>query len=80
MKRKQAAVDWLEDELAKNLKHIVLNRDHVLMQNLFVEATARMKKQIETAYEQGLLDCLQERIRPGSMYYEENYGSNDESK
>lgn len=42
MENKKTAVEWLEDALAENLKHIIEQNDYVLMERLFDQA-----KQIE---------------------------------
>jgi hypothetical protein len=48
--KKQTAVEWLEDKLKENLKHIVMNGDYVLMESLFLQAKQMEKQQIiETA-------------------------------
>mgnify|MGYP003403089339 CR=1 FL=1 len=36
--KNQTVVDWLENKLAENLKHIVLTQDHTLMASIFQEA------------------------------------------
>jgi hypothetical protein len=46
---KQTAVEWLEEELADNLKVIILNNDYTLMEKLFAKAKAMEKEQINKA-------------------------------
>ena len=46
---KQTAVEWLEEKLKENLKHIVLNGDYVLMESIFLQAKAMEKEQIMMA-------------------------------
>jgi len=50
METKQTAVEWLEDELAKNLKHIVLKEDYIFMESLFEQAKQIEKEQIKLAF------------------------------
>lgn len=38
MINKKTAVEWLEDALAKNLKHIIEKNDYVLIERLFYQA------------------------------------------
>ena len=45
----QTAVEWLEEELADNLKVIILNNDYTLMEKLFAKAKAMEKEQILNA-------------------------------
>jgi hypothetical protein len=70
---KQTAVEWLEEELAQNLKSIVLNQDYQLMETLFEQAKAIEREQIQSAYKDGLIwrpnDFLGQQ-----QYYDEIYG------
>ena len=50
---KQTAVEWLEEELADNLKLIILNNDFRMMEKLFEQAKKMEKEQIIDAYEKG---------------------------
>ena len=50
---KQTAVEWLEEKLKENLKHIVLNSDYVLMESIFLQAKAMEREQIITAFCEG---------------------------
>jgi hypothetical protein len=60
---KESAVDWIEEQLAKKLKHIVEKQDYILMETLFEQAKAMEKKQEQLArndsYNQGWLECTQ---------------------
>lgn len=38
MEKKQTAVEWLEEKLKDNLKHIIINNDYVMMESLFEQA------------------------------------------
>ena len=46
MENKQTAVEWLEEKLKENLKHIVINNDYVLMESIFLQAKEIEKEQI----------------------------------
>ena len=46
---KQTAVEWLEEKLKENLKHIVLNGDYVLMESIFLQAKEMEREQIMMA-------------------------------
>ena len=59
---KQTAVEWLEEKLKENLKHIVLNGDYVLMESIFLQAKAMEREQIEQAYKKGCMDEIDKRI------------------
>ena len=50
---KQTAVEWLEEKLKENLKHIVLNGDYVLMESIFLQAKAMEREQIIDAWDNG---------------------------
>ena len=81
METKQTAVEWLEDELAKNLKHIVLKQDNILMESLFQQAKQMEKEQIINAFGEkrqfiGFSDNNTFGIteKTGQEYYNETYG------
>ena len=46
-----SAVEWLENELADNLKSIIINKDYVLMEKLFEQA-----KEKENQHKKELID------------------------
>ena len=48
---KISAVEWLENELADNLKSIIINKDYVLMEKLFEQA-----KEKENQHKKELID------------------------
>ena len=51
--KNQTVVDWLENKLAENLKHIILTQDHTLMASIFQEARKMEQDkldQIRTAF------------------------------
>jgi hypothetical protein len=72
---KQTAVEWLEEELAANLKTIVLNNDYTLMEKIFAKAKAMEKEQITEAYDAGLFDGSMDIVkdRMYKKYYDETY-------
>ena len=43
----QTAVEWLENELADNLKTIVLKQDYKLMEYLFLKAKEMEREQLK---------------------------------
>jgi hypothetical protein len=59
---KQTAVEWLEEKLKENLKHIVLNGDYVLMESIFLQAKAMEKEQM------GVILPSDEEIEEASPY------------
>ena len=63
------AVDWLEEELAKNLKTIVVNQDYKLMEYLFDEARKMEKQQIKDAW----FDGYGGSAHSEDEYYNETY-------
>lgn len=72
----QTAVEWLEEKLAKNLKHIVQNVDSDLMQSLFEQAKQMEKEQIEDAFQSGKwngFDEDQSEFKDPTEYYKETY-------
>lgn len=44
------SIEWLEEELAKNLKLIILNQDYKLMETPFEKAKEMHKQEIIDAY------------------------------
>ena len=81
MENKQTAIDWLEEELAKNLKHIVEKQDYILMESLFTKAKEMEKEQIIKS----IIDTIvgsndiydkeyPEIRRCAEQYYNETYG------
>lgn len=83
---KQTAVEWLEEKLKENLKHIVINNDYVLMESIFLQAKQIEKEQI-IKFTEDFVDnfvfaaydgeCYQ--TKEISEYYNETYKSqNDE--
>jgi hypothetical protein len=47
--RKKTAVEWLEEELADNLKVIILNNDYQLMEKLFEQAKEMEEQRLREA-------------------------------
>jgi len=74
MENKQTAVDWLEEELAKNLKHIVEKQDYILMESLFTKAKEMVEEQISNGYFQGLIDGMNNSPRD---YYRKTFKQQD---
>ena len=76
MKTKQTAVEWLEEELAKNLKYIVENKDYNLIEAL-IESSKKMEQlQIECAFISGELNQVRFFSKKQSyQYYKETYGN-----
>jgi hypothetical protein len=68
----QTAVEWLEEELADNLKVIILNNDYTLMEKLFAKAKAMEKEQIKDAFKHGEIPPLFD-ILSAEQYYNETY-------
>jgi hypothetical protein len=76
----QTAVEWLEEELAANLKTIVLNNNHRLIEDIFAKAKAMEKEQIMEAWQTGFtcyeFDEMHEINRTefsAERYYNNNY-------
>ena len=75
---KQTAVEWIEEKLKENLKHIVINNDYVLMESIFLQAKQMEKEQIVDAFGVG---CQVESTRligyqdMAEQYYNETYKS-----
>jgi len=72
------SIEWLEEELAKNLKLIILNQDYRLMETLFEQAKEIHKQEIIDAgnlpkekrwYDAKLYNSC------GEQYYQETFGS-----
>ena len=61
----QTAVEWLENELADNLKTIVLKQDYKLMEYLFLKAKEMEREQLKKER----LDGYVEGINSGSTHY-----------
>ena len=81
MKQKQTAIEWLEEELAKNLKHIIQNADSDLIESLFEQAKQMEKEQIFDAYSWGECNidnygCKIEK-NGAEQYYNETYGGEE---
>jgi hypothetical protein len=68
----QTAVEWLEEELADNLKVIILNNDYQLMEKLFIQAKAMEKEQIIKAFE-SQKNCVEKYYEYAEDYYNETY-------
>ena len=61
----QTAVEWLENELADNLKTIVLKQDYKLMEYLFLKAKEMEREQLKKER----LDGYVEGINSASTHY-----------
>jgi len=78
--KNMTAVDWLEDELAKKLKHIIESKDYVLMETLFEKAKQMEKEQIIDSFRNGLDDFYDKDTsfyENGEKYYNETYKQQD---
>ena len=76
MEKKQTAVEWLEDELAKNIKQIVEQRDYILIESLFKQAKQMEKEQIIDAYNDGIeYEISIYSTKDAEQYYNETYGN-----
>jgi len=69
------AVEWLEEELADNLKLIILNNDYTLMEKLFEQAKEMEKKQIIDAYEDAYMSGYRDNWNDGINYYNQTFKS-----
>ena len=69
---KQTTVEWLEEKLKENLKHIVLNGDYVLMESIFLQAKAMEREQIIDAHGLKYYDLNEETVT-GEQYYLKTY-------
>jgi len=73
------AVEWLEEELAKNLKHIVQNADSDLMKSLFEQAKQMEKHQRENDWvnggKSGYNAAIGKDFKTFGEYYKETYGT-----
>lgn len=79
---KQTAVKWLEEELAGNLKSIILNNDFRMMEKLFEQAKAMEKDEMYNAwndgYDKGTRDRIEKISNPvgnAEQYYNETFKS-----
>lgn len=61
----QTAVEWLENELADNLKTIVLKQDYKLMEYLFLKAKEMEREQLKNERLEGYV----EGINSASTHY-----------
>jgi hypothetical protein len=69
----QTAVEWLEEELADNLKVIILNNDYTLMEKLFAKAKEMEKEQLIETCKHGNLPTFLGRVLTAEQYYNETY-------
>jgi len=68
------SVEWLENELADNLKSIIINQDYELMEDLFEQANSMNQQEIVTAYQQGTMDSFNSpHFGSGLNYFRETY-------
>jgi hypothetical protein len=74
----QTAVEWLEEELADNLKVIILNNDYQLMEKLFIQAKAMEKEQLIKTYISACESVTEYGYygHSAEQYYNETYESN----
>jgi hypothetical protein len=78
--KKQTAVEWLEEELAKKLKLIVLNQDYQLMETLFEQAKVMEKEQMDIVagdwWNEGAsyMHDVKRKYESFEQYYNETYG------
>ena len=75
----QTAIEWLEEELAKNLKHIVQNADSDLIESLFEQAKQKEKENFVKFFvwfrdngEKHIGMSIEQLVE---QYYKEIYGS-----
>lgn len=71
MENKMTAVDWLENELQINLKHIILNQDYNMMENLFEQAKTIQREQRIKDYNMGYTDAQCNHINDAENYVNE---------
>lgn len=64
----KTAVQWLEDELKANLKHIILNQDDKMMESIFERARNKHKAQLQFAWEESSSDTTFDE------FYNETFG------
>jgi len=69
----QTAIEWLEEELADNLKVIILNNDYQLMEKLFEQAKAMEKEQIMKAVYDSMGTNFDPNMGRAEQYYNETY-------
>jgi len=68
----KTAMQELEETLKDNLKFIVLNADHELMDKLFIQALEKEKEQIINAFLQGKVN---NRKNWAIEYYNQTYNN-----
>ena len=73
MENKQTAVDWLEHEL---IKRGVIRRGFMIPDNIFNQAKAMEKEQINRAYYDGY---YQETMYDARRYYDDTYGNSKQA-
>ena len=75
----KSAVEWLEEKLKQNLKHIVQNADSVMMELLFLQAKQMEKVQRENDWvnggKAGYNAATGKDFKTFQEYYKENYGT-----
>lgn len=71
MENKMTAVDWLENELQINLKHIILNQDYNMMESLFEQAKTIQREQRIKDYNMGYTDAQCNHINDAENYVNE---------
>jgi hypothetical protein len=76
--KKQTAVEWLEEELADNLKLIILNNDYTLMEKLFEQAKSMEKEQKKFMFDCGRQYQLTGEGTFTEVYNETYKGGNNE--
>lgn len=70
MNKKQTAVEWLDEKLKENLKHIIMNGDYVLMEYIFLQAKEMEREEIMNAWAYGVLS---QGDKTAEQYYNETY-------
>lgn len=71
MENNMTAVDWLENELQINLKHIILNQDNNMMESLFEQAKTIQREQRIKDYNMGYTDAQCNHINDAENYVNE---------
>lgn len=71
MENNMTAVDWLENELQINLKHIILNQDYNMMESLFEQAKTIQREQRIKDYNMGYTDAQCNHINDAENYVNE---------
>ena len=79
------SIEWLEEELAKNLKSIILNQDYRLMETLFEQAKEMHKQEIIDAWNGGDYAYFYSKetgrdFADGKEYYQETFVSKGSDK